>query len=132
MLLNNWKCPGSGPIIYNQVNKNVCLGFPGDSDGKESACSAGELGSIPGSGRSPGGEHGNPFQDSCLENPMYRGVWRATVYGVRKSWTRLKRLSMYAHRQQYSLNITFMCTGKPKTVCDLLHCNIHLMAEVWN
>ena len=45
------------------------LGFPGGSDGKESACNAGDLGSIPGFGRSPGGEHGNPLQYSCLENP---------------------------------------------------------------
>ena len=44
-------------------------GFPGGSDGKESACSAGDLGSIPGLGRSPGGGHGNPLQYSCLENP---------------------------------------------------------------
>ena len=45
--------------------------------------------SIPGSGRSPGGGHGNPCQDSCLENPMGRGVWQGIVYGVAKSWTRL-------------------------------------------
>ena len=48
------------------------------------------MGSIPGSGRSPGGEHGNPLQYPCLENPMDRGVWQATVYRVTKSWTRLK------------------------------------------
>ena len=45
------------------------MGFPGGSDGKETACNAGDLGSIPGLGRSPGGEHGNPIQNSCLENP---------------------------------------------------------------
>ena len=45
------------------------LGFPGGSDGKESTCSVGDLGSVPGLGRSPGGGHGNPKQDSCLENP---------------------------------------------------------------
>ena len=45
---------------------------------------------IPGSGRSPGGGHGNPLQYSCLENPMDRGAWRATVYRVAKSQTRLK------------------------------------------
>ena len=48
-----------------------------------------ELGLIPGSGRSPGGEHGNPLQYSCLENPMDRGAWRATVHGVTKNWTLL-------------------------------------------
>ena len=62
------------------------LGFPGDSDGKESTCNAGDLGSIPGLGRSLGGGHGSPLQYSCLENPMDRG---ATVHGVTKSQTRL-------------------------------------------
>ena len=50
-------------------------GFPGGSDGKESACNAGDLGSIPESGRYPGEEHGNPVQYSCLANPMDRGAW---------------------------------------------------------
>ena len=50
------------------------LGFPGGSDGKVSACDAGELGSIPGSGRSPGEGYGNPLQHSCLENPMDGGA----------------------------------------------------------
>ena len=49
------------------------MGFPGGPDGKESACNARDLGSIPGSGRSPGGEHGNLLQYSCLDNPMDRG-----------------------------------------------------------
>ena len=52
------------------------------SVGKESACSAGDLGSIPGSGKSPGEGNGNPLQYSCLENPMDRGSWQATVYEV--------------------------------------------------
>ena len=66
------------------------LGFPGGSDGKESACSAGDTGLIPGLGRSPGEGNGNPLQCSCLENSMNRGDWRATVHGVTKSWTQLK------------------------------------------
>ena len=53
-----------------------------------------DLGSIPGFGRSPGGGHGNPLQYSCLENPMDRGAWQATVHGVPKSWT---CLSDWAH-----------------------------------
>jgi len=57
--------------------------------GKESACQSGDVVSIPGSGRFPGGEHGNPLQYSCLENLMDRGAWRPPVYGVAKSWTRL-------------------------------------------
>ena len=64
--------------------------FPGGSDGQESACNAGDTGSIPGSGRSPGGGNGNSLQYSCLENPMDRGAWRATVHGVAKSQTRLR------------------------------------------
>ena len=59
-----------------------CLGFPGGSDGEESACNAGDLSSIPGLGRSPGEGNGNSFQYSCLENLMDRGVWQATVHGV--------------------------------------------------
>ena len=49
-----------------------------------------DAGSIPGSGRSPGGRHGNSLQYSCLENPMGRGAWRATVHRVEKNWTRLR------------------------------------------
>ena len=63
------------------------VGFPGGSDSNESACNAGDPGSIPGSGRSPGGGHGNPLQYSCLENPMDRGAWWATVHGVANSRT---------------------------------------------
>ena len=54
-------------------------GFPGVSDGKESTCNAEYLGSIPWSGRSPGEGNGYPLQYSCLENPMNRGAWQATV-----------------------------------------------------
>ena len=63
------------------------------SDGKESTCNAGDPASIPGLGRSPGGEHGNPLQCSCPENLLDRGAWQATVNGVTKSWTLLKQLS---------------------------------------
>ena len=57
------------------------------SDDKESACNGGDLGLIPGSGRSPGEENGNPLQYSCLENPMDRGAWQAVVHGVAMSQT---------------------------------------------
>ena len=67
---------------------------------KKIPASAGDVGLIPGSGRCPGGGHGNPLHYSCLENPMDRGAWWATVYGVAKSQTRLKRLSTYARGQQ--------------------------------
>ena len=63
--------------------------FPGGSNGKEAICNMGDLGLGPGLGRSPGGGHGNPLQCSCLENPMDRGAWWATVHGVAKSQTQL-------------------------------------------
>ena len=68
-------------------------GFPGGSDGKESACSLGDAGSIPGLGRPPGGGHGNPLQYSCPENPMDRGAWQVTVHGVTESQTGLNNHS---------------------------------------
>ena len=68
------------------------MGFPHSSVGKESACNAGDPSSIPGLGRSPGEGNGNPLQYPCLENPMDRGAWWATVHGVTKSQT---QLSMY-------------------------------------
>ena len=61
--------------------------FPGDSDGEESTCNTGDLDSITGLGRSPGRGDGNPFQYSCLDNPMDRGAWRTTVHGVAESDT---------------------------------------------
>ena len=67
--------------------KNTVGFMPGGSDGKESACYAGDLGSIPGLGKFPGEGNGNPLQYSCLENPMGRGVWQATVHEVAKSQT---------------------------------------------
>ena len=59
-------------------------GFPGGSDGTEFAYGVGDTGSIPGLRRSPGEGNGNTLQYSCLENPMDRGAWRATVHGVTK------------------------------------------------
>ena len=65
--------------------KHSTTGFPGGLAGKDSSCNAGDMGSVPGSGRSPGEGNGNPLQCSCLENPMDRGAWRATVHAVAKS-----------------------------------------------
>ena len=77
-------------IYTNRVRKSLWSGgFPGGSDDKESAHNAGDLASIPGSGRSPGEGNGNPLHYSCLENPMDRGVCQATAHGVAKSWTLL-------------------------------------------
>ena len=79
-----------------KIIKNVLESIKGDKDfpdgsmGKESACNAGDVDSIPGSGRSPGGGNGNPLQYSYLKNPMDRGVWWATVQRVAKSRTQIK------------------------------------------
>ena len=62
---------------------------PGGPDGKESACSAGDVGSIDGLGRSPGEGNGSPLQYACLKNPMDRGTWRATVHGIADSRTQV-------------------------------------------
>jgi len=70
---------------------------------KNLPANAGELGDVdfsPGSGRSHGEGHGNPLQYSCLENPMDRGAWQATVHRIAKSWTQLKQLSTHAHTQR--------------------------------
>ena len=69
-----------GSLFHSVWLTGFPSGFPGDSDGKASACSAGDLGLIPGLGRSPGGGHGNPLQYSCLENPMDRGAWQAASW----------------------------------------------------
>ena len=73
-------------VVFNHLH---IFFIPGGSVGKESACNAGYPGLIHGSGRSPGEGNDNPFQDSCLENPMDRGAWWATVLGVAKSRSRL-------------------------------------------
>ena len=75
-------------LLYTQVASRRL-------SGKESACNAGNLGLIPGSGRSPGGGHGNPLQYSYLEKPMDRGVWQATFHKVVRSQTPLRQISMH-------------------------------------
>ena len=71
--------------------------FPGGSEVKASACNVGDLGSIPGLGRSPGKGNGSPLQYSCLENPMDGGAWWATVHRIAKSWTRLSDFTFTIH-----------------------------------
>ena len=71
----------------------VYILFPGGSEDKASACNAGDPGTIPGLGRSPGEGNGNPLQYSCPENPMGRGAWQATVHGVAKSQTWLSNFT---------------------------------------
>ena len=93
------RSPGEGkgyPLQYSGLENSMdCMvhgatkscGLPGGSEVKASACNEGHLGSIPGSGRSPGEGNGNPRQYSCLDNPMDGGAWWATVHGVAKSRT---------------------------------------------
>ena len=84
------------------MKRNGCLqqGFPGGSDDKASAYNVGDLGSISGSRRSPGEGNGNALQYSCLENPMDRVAWQATVHEVTESWTRLSDFTHFAHSNQ--------------------------------
>ena len=82
-------------ILVKQKNKWYKR-FLCSSVSKESACKAGDLGSVPGSGRSPGEGTGNPLQYSCLENPMERGAWWASVHGIAES-DMTERLSKAQH-----------------------------------
>ena len=94
---------GKIPWRRDRLPTPVFLGFPGSSADKESTCNVGDLGSIPGLGRSPGEGKGYPPQYSGLENPMERGAWRATVHGVAKSWT---QLSDFTHSHTHTKNQT--------------------------
>ena len=90
---------------------NTRLGFPDDSAVKNLPANVGDIGNVgllPRSGRSPGGGNCNPLQYSCLENPMDRGVWKATVQGVVKSWT---RLSDWACTHAHTLAHTYEHSG---------------------
>ena len=81
------------PIVYmcQDIYRKIfnVVGFPGGSDGKESACIAGDLNLISGLGRSPGEGNGYLLQYSHLENSRDRAAWQATVHGITKNWTRL-------------------------------------------
>ena len=88
-------CPSGGLQRHWESGRQIkapaqlCSGFPGGLDGKESACNAGDPGSVPGLGRSPGEGTGNPLQYSCMENSMDRRAWWATVHRVTKGQTQL-------------------------------------------
>ena len=83
------------------------FGFPGGSEVKASACNVGDLGSIPGSGRSPGEGNGNPLQYSCLKNPMDGGAWWATVHRVAKSQTQLSDFTFFHFQICLGLHLLF-------------------------
>ena len=82
--LNSYFFPIPITLCKNELTKS---NFPGGSDSKASVYTAGDLGSIPGLGRSLGEGNGNPLQYACLENSMDGGAWYVTVQGIAKSWT---------------------------------------------
>ena len=96
--------------------------LPSWHSGKESACDAGEQGSIPVSGRSPGEGNGIPVQYSCLENSMDRGTWWATVHGVAKSWPQLSTSAQYNYENRgfVHVKITFNKSCLITVFCILL------------
>ena len=124
---NKQEGPGKGFVFLAERNTMRMFfffpvgrlwGFLGDSDGKESACNVGDLGSISGLGRSTGKGNGSPLHYSCLENPMDRRAWRAAVHGVTKSQTRLS--DSHTHTEEgYSFCI-FHCLGSTVDVFHLV------------
>ena len=116
------KLPWFSLNYYLELRK----GFSGGSVGKESACNAGDAGSIPGLERVLGGGNGKALQCSCLENPMDRGAWWATVHRVAKSWIQLKRLSTQAQSWENLMEavyfLTYSCTHSHRHMClKLIH-----------
>ena len=107
-------CPSATAALWDVPYPSAERAFPRSSLGKESAFSvldAGDVDLIRGSGRSPGGGQGNPLQYSCLENPMDRGAWWATVRGVSKSWMQWKRLSVLYWKRTIQLISSFWMMG---------------------
>ena len=96
-----WEDPlGEGMVTHSSI-----LGFPCGSPGKESACNVGDLGSVPGLGRSLGEGNGTALQYSCLENPVDGGAWWAIVHGVSRSQIRLSDFTLMNQQQNYLLEI---------------------------
>ena len=90
------KCDRTDSVLILSLH---IKGFPGGLEGKASACNAGDLGSIPGLGRSPGEVNGTPLQYSCLENPTDGEAWKAAVHGVAEGRTRLSNFTFTFHFQ---------------------------------
>ena len=107
-----------------------CVSFPGGSDGEESACNAGDLGLIPGLGRSPGERNGYPLQYSCLQSSKDRGAWWTTIPGIAKSQTGLSDFTICGHHVAiltyglWSISVQFSklmeCSFLSKLYMDLL------------
>ena len=105
----------SSYIIW-QIILHFKVYFPGSSDSKASAYNVGDLGLIPGSGRSPGEGNSNPFQYSCLENTMDQGAWGATVHGVAKSWAWLSDFTFLS--LPFKVYFWFVCCFHISYLCE--------------
>ena len=108
--------PPLGSHIVVSKSENI----PCSSNGKEYACNAGDPGSIPGSGRSPGVGSGDPLQYACLENSMNRRAWWATVHGVAKSQTRLTHTLL---GKQYDFVTKYFCGSSRKVILFSSKCS---------
>ena len=111
---------------YKLVQPLWKTGFPGGSDSKETACNAGDLGSIPGSRRSPGEGNGNPLQCSCLENAMVREAWQAIVQRIAEL-DMTEGLSMYT--RQNSQRLGFVKTQPWCSFCCCFFYPSHLLGR---
>ena len=109
-------------LLPNKVTCNILWDFLHSSVSKASACNAGDLDSIPGLGRSPEKGNGKPLQYSCLDNPIDRGAWKATVHRVAKSQTQLKHLSTHARMHVCMYIDRHICTCMHAQSCQTL-CN---------
>ena len=111
------------------------LDFPGGSDGKASVYNAGDPGSIPGLGRSPGEGNDNPLQDYCLENPTDWGAWWATAHGVAKSRTGLSKVTIVFAQFTHVTACTstsFLFSGEILFLwSSIFHLFIHQLIDIW-
>ena len=120
-MAQDWSCQKCEPwSVSHCVFKVIICFFGVGSDGKESACDAGDLGSIPGSGWSPGEGLNSPLQCSCLENPMDRGAWWAAVHGVANSW-------MWLRDGEH----THICFFSLSSIYSLRVCGILFSLVIW-
>ena len=113
--------PSSGLLTNHTLSLShpLLTDFPGGPDSKASVYNAGDLGSIPGLGRSPGEGNGNPLQDYCLENPMDRGAWEATAHGVAKSRTRLSDFAFTPYLASVRIHLCdFLAVIEKKSAID--------------
>ena len=111
-----------GPCGFYLLFPLYPLGFPGGSGDKESICNAGDLGSIPGLGRSPGEGNGYPLQYSRLENSRDRGSWQATAHGVTKSRAQLNNFHSLTHSLTYT-HCLFTCMDGSRDILDIYMMN---------